>query len=213
MGETRRWFFFPWPLRRRGEPPAAPQEHPMAATERLMLDTLAAAPRACDPLLDIVGHCTRVASLARWLATELGVAPEHRELLALAARLHEIGMIAVPPQLLDTPERLTAGELERVRAQAWIGASIVRLKHGPRAAALVEHQYSDYRELRDSFAGDGVDLLLASILRVADVFDAMCYPRPYQERPSDAFRSEVLRAGAGTRFHPGVTRLMLRHDP
>src|SRR3712207_7350193 len=51
--------------------------------------TLGDAVRGCDPLLEIVSHSARVASLAGWLAAELDVPEEEREVLRLAARSEE----------------------------------------------------------------------------------------------------------------------------
>jgi two-component system, cell cycle response regulator len=207
--EEKKSYFRWWPRRAAEETPPEPTDA-LAATEELMKTTLGDAVRGCDPLLEIVSHSARVASLVDWLAAELDLPEEDREVLRLAATLHEVGMVAVPPEILDKPAPLSGEELEQVRAQAWIGANVVRLTHSQRAARLIRYQYCDYDELRGHFPADSPDLLLAGVLRVADVFDAMCYPRPYQRNLTDEYRTAVLRGGMGTKFHPRVTRLMLR---
>jgi HD-GYP domain-containing protein (c-di-GMP phosphodiesterase class II) len=157
-----------------------------------------------------VEHCARVALIARWMAEELELPEASIETLEHASQLHEIGMIAVPPTLVQSSRPLTPEELARVRAQASIGAEIVRAAHAPPKADLIEQQYATLAELRQRFAKDPHTLQLAAILRVADVYDTLTHPRPYQrEIPKYRWR-EVLADGLGTQFEPDAAGLLLR---
>ena len=123
-------------------------------------------------------------------------------MLQVAARLHEVGVFGVPPELLHRPAPLSEEELETVRGQARVSAGVARLIHPPRVAELIENQYEDHRKLAEGDRIGDRDVLLAGILRVADVYAAVTWPRPYQDPMPAPFRDELLRAGAGTRFHP-----------
>jgi putative two-component system response regulator len=166
-----------------------------------------------NPRLGFVEHCTRVTRLVDRLATEVGLDGDDFVALRSAAQLHEIGMIAVPPELIDSPGPLTDVELDRVRAQSWIGAEIVRATHGFRTARLIETQYSDFEQLRREHPEGSRDILLAGILRVADVFDTMTHPRPYQKNLPGGRRSQVLMDGIGTKFHPVVVDTLFQVRP
>lgn len=159
--------------------------------------------------LGIVSHCARVSLTAGWLARQVGVQGDAFHDVQFAARMHEVGMISVPPVLLRKRGALTPDELERIRSQARIGAEIARTLRRPLAALLIEHQYTDYAELETLVSPRSREFLLVGLLRVADVFDAMTTPRPYQNALPEQRRIEILRAGAGTKFHPRAVEALL----
>jgi response regulator RpfG family c-di-GMP phosphodiesterase len=182
----------------------------LASTEFELNHALRVALRTREPIRQLVAHATRVLVLVDWLSSELDVGEAEFEHLQFAAQLHEIGMITVPLRILEHPGPLTPGELARVRDQAALGAEIVRGYHSPRTAHIIECQYIPHAELSARFPDGSTDLLLAGILRVADVFDTMGYPRPYQRAWSVEERVLELQSGMGDRYHPLVVDTFLR---
>ncbi|HEX7241251.1 MAG TPA: HD domain-containing protein [Longimicrobiaceae bacterium] len=168
---------------------------------------------AGEPRLRVGEHCARVARLVGRMARELEIVGDHRRALLRAAQLHEVGMIAVPLELVEFPGRLAPDQLARIRAQALFGAEIVRKTEGLLTAWLVQHQYTDHQVLRRRFPDHGRELLLAGLFRVADVADALTVPRPYQDRLPEARRRDVLFQGSGTRFHPEAVEALLEMGP
>lgn len=156
-----------------------------------------------------VEHCARVTALVEAMADKLGLEESEHSDLRAAAQLHEIGMIAVPAELIESRHPLDEVSLAKVRGQALIGAEILRATQTPCTARLVEHQYTDFDAIRRRFPPDGRELLFAGILRAADVLDTMLHPRPYQADLDPGLGSKVLRAGEGTRFHPDAVRSLL----
>jgi HD-GYP domain-containing protein (c-di-GMP phosphodiesterase class II) len=158
------------------------------------------------------GHATRVAGLCRRVATELCLGEEQSALLETAALLHEIGKASVPLELLHKTSPLSEDERERIRAHARVGADIVRgVPTLTRVAPLIEHQGTDYVGLpADPDPPTPGFTLLAGILRVVDVWDAMVSARSYRGAMPPEYCEETLRAGAGTRFHPGAVDAVLR---
>lgn len=194
----------------RGPHGGAPGSEELGSTHRTMVRTLVHALDARNPELEIIEHCALVSRVAALIAKRVGISEGDDYILRSAAQLHEIGMLTVPGELLMRSAPLTRAELARVRAQAAVSAELVRAAHHPRIALLVENQYVDYRELqRDTRCGPR-DLLLAGILRVADVISAVTWPRPYQDPMPASVREEVLRSGAGTRFHPLAVHFALQ---
>lgn len=188
-----------------------PLHNPFGATYLAMASALTFGLEARNGRLLFVEHCTRVAGLAGHVAAELGVQAEDRDVLGAAAELHEIGIISVPAAVLEAPARLDPQDRARIREHAAVGAQIVRATHSERTARLVEHQYTDFARLQQVFPDD-VDLLLAGILRAADVFDAVTHPRPYQDRLRATHRERILVQGSGSRFHPRAVEVLLHMD-
>ncbi|CAN5630650.1 hypothetical protein BH23GEM1_BH23GEM1_08500 [soil metagenome] len=159
--------------------------------------------------LRFIEHCARVAVLVNGLADAFSLHESERSDLHAAAQLHEIGMISVPPELIESPLPLDASSLARLRAQASIGAEILRPVHARRTCTLVERQYTDFDEVRLLYARDSREVLLAGILRAADALDTMLHPRPYQADLDPATTFQILRKGRGTRFHPDAVESLL----
>jgi HD-GYP domain-containing protein (c-di-GMP phosphodiesterase class II) len=153
-------------------------------------------------------HSARVAVISERIAAALGVSAPARAGLVQAACLHEVGMVAVPEDLVRRPAPLRGDELQRVRAQAMIGAELVRAMYDARIAELVANQYRDYSELVHDYECPEL-CRLAGILRVADVVDAVTSPRPYQDAMPVEAIVELLERGVGTRFHPGAVAAAL----
>lgn len=158
---------------------------------------------------NVVSHCARVSLTATWLARQVGVRGDDLHDVQLAARMHEVGMITVSPKLVRKRGALTPEELDQIRAQARVGAEIARTMQRPLAALMIENQYTDYETLARRFSRDSREFLLIGILRVADVFDAMKRPRPYQSPLPEDRRLEILQAGSGTKFHPAAVEALL----
>ena len=185
-------------------------DHQTADTLLEMASAMTFALQIRNEPLRFVEHCARVTATVDALADALDLDSVERADLHAAAQLHEIGMLAVPPELVESPFPLERWELDQIRAQAAIGAELVRATQSERTARLIEHQYTDFAEIRREFAGQDKEILMAGILRVADAFDAMTHPRPYQRNLPDARRAQILLDGRGTRFDPQVVETMLR---
>ena len=160
--------------------------------------------------LRFIEHCARVAALVDRMAEAFSLHESERTDLFAAAQLHEIGMISVPAELIESPEELDETSLARLRSQAGVGAEILRPTHATRTCMLVEHQYTDFDEIRLRFRAGSREVLLAGILRAADALDAMLHPRPYQADLDPALLPLILRGGRGTNFHPQAVESLLQ---
>lgn len=160
--------------------------------------------------LRFVEHCARVAGFVDKMADAFSLDRAERSDLCAAARLHEIGMIGVPAALVASPASLDEAALAQLRAQASLGARILSTTQTERTCRLVEHQYCDFAQLRVLFKPGSRDVLLAGILRAADVLDTMLHPRPYQADLDPALTAQVLLEGRGTLFHPRAVESLLR---
>lgn len=157
------------------------------------------------------GHSQRVAELARRLAAHLGLPPQEVELIALAARVHDIGNLGLRSPLFTKPGPLSGVEWREVRTHPEAGARLLRDLPEMAATAplvLAHHERWDGRGYPCGLSGEEIPLG-ARIITVADAFDAMTSDRPYRRAlPPDVVRAE-LEEGRGTQFDPRVVDALL----
>jgi diguanylate cyclase (GGDEF)-like protein len=155
-------------------------------------------------------HSTRVGDLAAGIATRLGLPDEEIELIRLAGRLHDIGKLAVPEEILHKPGRPTADEQQVLDGHPRVGQSmLVPLDIEP-VPTWVLHQRErwDGSGLPAGLAGERIPLG-ARVIAVADAWDAMTNDRPFSiARSLGSAREELLR-NAGTQFDPVVVAALV----
>jgi diguanylate cyclase (GGDEF)-like protein len=158
----------------------------------------------------VVGHCQSVGRYAELTALELGLPDERVERIRLAGVLHDVGKIGVSDRVITKPGPLDADEWREMRTHPEIGARL--LAHPEfddlRGWVLAHHERPDGRGYPQGLEGESIPVE-ASILAVADAYEAMTADRAY--RPAmgvEAARAE-LEAGAGTQFDPAVVRAFL----
>ena len=130
---------------------------------------------------DLHEHALGVTELALAFAVNLGLTGSELDELAHAAKLHDVGKMAIPEEILTKPSSLSEDEWAFMRRHTLIGERI--LKAAPalqRVAALVRstHERWDGAGYPDGLSGE--DIPLASrIIFICDSFDAMTTERPY----------------------------------
>jgi two-component system, cell cycle response regulator len=146
---------------------------------------------------------------ARWtgpLADELGLDAGQRWRATAAARLHDIGKLGVPQEILAKPGPLDSAEWNLVRRHPDVGATILSLAPGLREVAEVvreHHEHFDGTGYPDGLAGDEISIE-ARIVSVCDAWVAMRSDRPHRSARSEADAADELRRVAGTQLDPGV---------
>jgi len=157
------------------------------------------------------GHSERVARLAYRLATALSLPETDARLVELASRLHDIGKIGVRESVLNKPGPLTPEEFEHVKQHPSLGAQILEpIAEDPRLieAVLHHHEKWDGTGYPHGLQGDEIPLL-AQILKVADVYEALTSNRPYRPARSPKEASRIMREEIGTGLPPEITQVFL----
>lgn len=155
--------------------------------------SLALTIEARDPYT--VGHCARLARYAAALGAEAGLGSDEIETLERGGVLHDIGKIGVPDALLLKPGPLTRRERARMERHTLIGdrlcAQLASLRQ-VRPVVRHHHERLDGSGYPDRLRGDQVPLL-AQIIGIVDVYDALTTTRPYRPALTDeAARAELL---------------------
>ena len=178
-----------------------------AATTRASLDIIDGLLAAIDAKDGYtLAHSALVADTALLLAEALALSDEERKLLLLAARLHDVGKISLPGQLLLKVGTLDVEEQRLVRQHVEFSATILRGVPGLQAALapiLTHHERWDGHGYPAGLRGEDAPLL-GRILAIADAYGAMALDRPYRAGLSLPDRLSQLRLGAGTQFDPAL---------
>jgi putative two-component system response regulator len=141
------------------------------------------------------GHCERLASYATALGAGLGLDAAALDTLQRGAFLHDIGKIGIPDQLLLKKARLTAREYDVMKRHPLIGDELCRpVKSLEAVRPIVRHHHErlDGRGYPDHLRGDRIPLV-AQIVTVVDVFDALTSDRPYRRALSLAAAWRTMR--------------------
>lgn len=145
-----------------------------------VLMAMGASIEAKDPYT--VGHCARIAAYSTLLGEALELSPEELRALRIAGSVHDIGKIGVPDAILLKPGPLTEHEWVIMRQHTLVGERICRpLRSFQSVLPIIRshHEKQDGSGYPDGLRGDKVPLL-ARIMQIADVFDALATERPYK---------------------------------
>ena len=142
--------------------------------------TLALTIEARDPYTN--GHCERLARHAVRLGRALGLADEDLEALRRGGYLHDVGKVGVPDAVLLKPGPLTPDETQLMRQHPEIGDNLcapLQSLRRVRPIILCHHERVDGSGYPAGLRGDEVPLL-AQIVGIVDVYDALTSQRPYR---------------------------------
>lgn len=158
------------------------------------------------------GHCNRVSKYCTLIAQELGMTPDEVEIVKIAGFLHDLGNIGVSEQILNKRGRLTIGEFENVKRHTIIGAKIVEpicFNQEIIQGIKFHHERIDGSGYPEGL-NDKTVPLIAKIIMVADVYDAMTSNRPYRRAftPEDAISE--LKRGSGYQFDSKVVSAFIK---
>ena len=128
--------------------------------------------------------------------------------LGLGLLVHDIGKLAVPPEILNKPGRLTDQELTIMRRHPQDGVELLRPADiSPLAISIVRDHHERLDGLGYPAGIDGAKLHeFPRIAAVADVYDAVTSERVYKAAARPHVGVRVIVEGAGTQFCPDVVR-------
>jgi HD-GYP domain-containing protein (c-di-GMP phosphodiesterase class II) len=152
--------------------------------EKILIGILIALTRAIDAKSSwTAGHSERVTKFAEAIGRELNLNEDQMRVLTISAILHDIGKIAVPEQILDKPGKLTDEEFGVVKKHPQAGADIISSipSYDIILPGILHHHERWDGTGYPKGIGEKDIPLLARIICIADVYDALTEDRPYRK--------------------------------
>lgn len=178
------------------------------------IDTMAAALDARDPLT--AGHTHRVTEYSLGIARHLGFPRDQLERVRIAGMLHDMGKIGTPDHILKKPDKLTREEFEIIKQHAAYTRTIVKNLRLPAELqglaedAALHHERMDGSGYPDGRRADQIPIV-ARLMAVADVFDAITSRRIYREAMPIDQALDIIRQGSGSHFDPVCVEAFLKY--
>ena len=157
------------------------------------------------------GHQMRVADLSVAIAKEMGLRPKQVKGIEMAARIHDLGKIQVPADILNKYGKLSEYEFEIVKNHAALGHELLEpVEFNWPVAEIVwqHHERIDGSGYPRGLKKDEI-LIEARIIGVADVVEAMTSHRPYRPALTMNDAKEEMEQNAGKTYDPEVVRACL----
>lgn len=156
-------------------------------------------------------HSERMENLAVEVGTRMGLSMHEIENLRLLARLHDIGKIAIPDDILKKPGPLTPQEWVNMKRHSEIGYRIainIREVADVAEGILCHHEWWDGSGYPAGRKEDRIPVI-SRIISVVDAYDAMTNNRVYRAAVSHEDAMEEIRRMRGTQFDPGVVDMLI----
>jgi len=145
------------------------------------------------------------------------ITEEYSQNVVRSAKLHDIGKVAIPDNILLKPGRLTDEEFDLIKHHTILGAQILddamvdlgdssSFLTVAREIIITHHEKWDGRGYPHKLAGADIPIS-GRIMAIADVYDALISARPYKSSMSHEQAISIIVGDAGTHFDPQLVEL------
>jgi HD-GYP domain-containing protein (c-di-GMP phosphodiesterase class II) len=156
---------------------------------------------------EIARHEENVARLVIRISEEIGLSVEHIGEIQLAALIHDIGKVGIPPEILDKTQPISEQDYAIIKSHSILGWNLANWTGMSRVATWIRHHH-------ERFDGDGYPdglkafriPLESRIIHIADMYDAIVSDRPYRKARSHEWAMTEIRRCSGTQLCPIVVR-------
>ena len=158
-------------------------------------------------------HCLRVSMLSASVGAELGLSLGQTKEVVVSGLLHDIGKSNIDHDIIIKPGKLTNEEFAEIKRHPLIGYNILKnsgeYNSNIMSGVLFHQEKYDGSGYPTGLAGEKIPLI-ARIITVCDVFDALTSNRPYRKPWSVAEAEEYIFGGCDQHFDYNVTKAFLR---
>ncbi len=159
-------------------------------------------------------HSVNVSLISMLIGKWMKLGKERIRLLVQAGLLHDIGKTKIPLEILNKPGKLTKEEFEEMKKHTVYGYRILEklpsVSKDVLAAVLMHHEKEDGSGYPTGLTGEKINLL-AKIVSVADIFDAMTSNRVYKDKESPFEVFKFMEEDSIGKLSPVVVNLLLNN--
>jgi HD-GYP domain-containing protein (c-di-GMP phosphodiesterase class II) len=157
-----------------------------------------------------VGHGRRTATTSILIGQAVGLNSVELHDLILAALLHDIGLLTLPPHLMPCSDYLEPESYVAIQNHPRLGASLLEPFFFLReAAVLIAHHHERWDGSGYPYGIRGRFIPLGSrILSIADAFDAIRIPEVSNRVVRNAVALRIIQVAAGTQFDPELVEAL-----
>lgn len=161
-------------------------------------------------------HCVNVAAICGVIGMGYWFTEKEMENLVTAALIHDLGKMFISQDVLNKPGRLSGEEYQLMKSHVQLSYDLIRerwdISAVVKAAVLQHHENEDGSGYPRGIDGTAQSLI-AKIIHVVDVYDALVSKRPYKTSYSPYEASEYLMGGCGILFDREVVQMLLKYVP
>jgi len=157
-------------------------------------------------------HSEEVAQIAQKVARGFNLPEDEVERIVAAARVHDIGKIAIPDHILLKPGKLTNEEWTAIKQHPVLSAELLNgLEIYDGSIEIIRHHHEHWNGSGYPNGLKGEEIPLgARIVAVADVYNALTTDRPYRKAYSKEEAVEIIKGMSGKDLDPHVVEVFLR---
>lgn len=158
-------------------------------------------------------HVKRVALYTGVICKGLGMSDEDSWKVSQASKMHDVGKIIVPLEILEKPGKLTPEEFDIVKKHTDHGKKMLENSPGElmQLGAVIAYQHHERWDGTGYHGMKGEEIHPAArCVALADVFDALASKRPYKAAwPLDKVKEEIV-SQRGRQFAPEVVDVFMK---
>jgi len=157
-------------------------------------------------------HSKRVSEICQKIGEAMGLSEIEINKLKVVGLLHDIGKIAIEEDILNKPGKLTDQEWDEIKRHPAIGYRILNSSYEMLELAecvLSHHEKWDGTGYPRGLKGEVIPRL-ASIISLADSYDAMTSERSYRKALNEDLVLVEIKKNAGTQFDPEIARIFVK---
>jgi putative two-component system response regulator len=157
----------------------------------------------------LVGHSERVARLSLQIGRALHLSPGQAQNLYIAALLHDVGYIDLPPHLMDKKE-FKAQDFEHIKSHPVLAKELLSpFKELKDIATIIlyHHERWDGKGYPQGLKGEQIPVE-SRIIAIAEAYDSLVSERPHRTGISVQEAQKTLEKDSGTCFDPRITKVL-----
>ena len=155
---------------------------------------------------EITKHTLRVTALSLKLAEGMGRSKQELGYIQYGTILHDIGKLGIPGSIMQKPGKLTPSEFQVVKQHPIYAHEWLLSQHEYQPAKVIplfHHERWDGGGYPYGLKGEEIPLM-ARVVSVVDVWDALTSDRPYRKAMTHEVALEIIQSEKGKHFDPKI---------